>query len=55
MEKEEPMELSVLLITGYWVSIQKKLSILKKHLKIAMETGDRAGDGGACETLGNAY
>ena len=48
------MEISVML-TSHWVTIKKPSSIMKKHLKIAKEIGDRAGEGGAYGNLGNAY
>ena len=38
------MEVSVML-TSHWVTIEKPLSIMKKGLKIAIEIGDRGGEG----------
>ena len=48
------MEISVML-KGHWVPIKRPLSIIKKHLKIAKEIGDRAGEGTADGNLGKAY
>ena len=48
------MEISVMLST-HWVTSEKPLSIMKKHLKIAIEIGDRAGEGRAYGNLGNAF
>ena len=48
------MEISVMLTT-HWVTSEKPLSIMKSILKIAIEIGDRAGEGRAYSNLGNAY
>ena len=48
------MEISVML-TNHWVTMEKPLSTHEKHLKIAIEIGDRSGEGGAYGNLGNAY
>ena len=48
------MEISVLL-TDHWVTSEKPLSIMKNYLKIAIEIGDRAGEGRAYGNLGIAY
>ena len=48
------MEISVLL-TSHWVTIEKAIEYHEKHLKIAKEIGDRAGEGRTYGNLGNAY
>ena len=55
------MEISVML-TSHWVTIEKSLGDYRKAieyheklLKIAIEIGDRAGEGAAYGNLGNAY
>ncbi|XP_044168991.1 tetratricopeptide repeat protein 28-like [Acropora millepora] len=48
------MEILVML-TGHWVTSEKPLSIIEKLLKIAIEIGDRAGEGRTYGNLGNAY
>ena len=53
-EKEDLIEISVML-TSHSVTTEKPLSIIKKHLKIAEEIGDRAGERRAYGNLGNAY
>ena len=44
-----------MLFRSHWVTSEKPLSIIKKHLKIAREIGDQAAEGGAYGNLGNAY
>ena len=54
-DKEERIELSVVLVV-YWVTSEKLLNLMhQKHFRIAIEIGDRAGEGGAYENLGTAY
>ena len=53
-KKEETMEVSGVL-TSHWVTIENSLSIIKKHVKIAKEIGDRGGEVGAYGSLGNSY
>ena len=53
-EKDEPMEISVML-TDSLGDFRKAIEYLEKHLKIAIEIGDRAGEGRAYGNLGNAY
>ena len=53
-EKEETMEVSGVL-TSLLVTIENPLSIIKKHVKIAKEIGDRGGEVGAYGSLGNSY
>ena len=48
------MEISVML-TSHWVTFRKAIEYQEKHLKIAIEIGDRAGEGRAYGNLGNAY
>ncbi|XP_044182151.1 tetratricopeptide repeat protein 28-like [Acropora millepora] len=48
------MEISVLL-SAHWGTSEKLSSIMKNAWKIAIEIGDRAGEGGAYANLGNAY
>ena len=43
------------MLTSHWVTIEKPLSIMQKDLKIEIEIGDRAGEGGAYGNLSNAY
>ena len=38
------MEISVILMCQ-WVTTKRPLSVIKKHLKIAVEIGDWAGEG----------
>ena len=47
------MQISVLL-TGSLGDFRKASEYSEKHLKIAIEIGDRAGEGGAYGNLGNA-
>ena len=54
VEKEEPMEILVVL-TGHWVTIKNPLSTMRNDLKIAIEIGDRGGEGRAYGNLGCAY
>ena len=53
-EKDEPMEISVTL-TIHWVTIRKAIEYHEKDLKIAIEIGDRAGEGRAYHNIGNGY
>ena len=54
-DKEERMELSVVLVV-HWVTSEKLLNLMhEKHFKIAIEIGDRAGEGGAYGNLATAY
>ena len=46
------MEISVLLTFHYFT---KAIESNDKKLQIAIEVGDRAGQGGACGNLGNVY
>ena len=48
------MEISVML-TDSLGDFRKAIEYLEKDLKIAIEIGDRAGEGGAYGNLGNAY
>ena len=48
------MEVSVML-TSPLGDYQKAIEYHEKHLKIAIEIGDRGGEGGAYGNLGNAY
>ena len=53
-EKEEPMEVSVLL-TSSLGDYPKAIEYHEKHLKIAKEMGDQGGEGRAYGHLGDAY
>ncbi|XP_044170126.1 tetratricopeptide repeat protein 28-like, partial [Acropora millepora] len=48
------MQISVML-SSHWVTSEKLLSIIEKHLEIAIEVGNRVGEGNAYGNLGNAY
>ena len=48
------MAISVLLTT-HWVISRKAIEYHEKHLKIAIEIGDRAGEGRAYANLGSDY
>ena len=48
------MEISEML-TGHWVTIENAIEYHEKDFKIAIEIGDRGGEGGAYGNLGNAY
>ena len=49
------MEISVMLTYASLGDYQKAIEYHEKHLKIAIEIGDRAGEGRAYGNLGNAY
>ena len=54
-DKEERMELSVVLVV-HRVTSEKLLNLMhEKHFKIAIEIGDRAGERGGYGNLGSAY
>ena len=48
------MEISEML-TSHWVTIEKTIEYHEKDLQIAIEVGDRGGEGGAYGNLGIAY
>ena len=52
VEKEEPLEISVML-TGHWPGdYRKALECREKYLKIAIEIGDQAREGRAYHNIG---
>ena len=44
-----------IMLTSHWVTTEKAIEYHEKHLKNAIQIGDRRGDRRAYENLGNAY